>query len=134
MDSKCKMAILALSILLPTYAAADNSGYTSKLSNQTNNATDKFYLVKEKVWGMPGCVVNQGSQKINPGESTVLTIKKGCKWGGVSYTIFKVSDHKKMGKLVHSFRDNVFRIEINSACGKEGCIFYDMSPMQMRSK
>jgi len=128
-----KTTLLVLATLLSSCVLATEGDHTSKLNNETKQQSgEPFYLVQDKVWSEYGCVLDSGSKRVNPGESTVLKIKKGCKWGGVQYKVFKASNNEDMGYLAHSFRDGTFNIEVTAPCGPSGCNFYDLSPEQNR--
>jgi len=124
---------LVLALALPLCAVAEEGDYTSKLTNKSKeNGGTGYTLVQDRTWGEPTCVVDTGSKELKPGDSTNLSIKKGCKWGGVQYKIMKEGDNSDVGRLSHSFRDGTFTIEITSECQNTGCDFYDLNPQQVR--
>ncbi len=132
---KAKLLLIISALLLPIYGFAADTNFSSTLNNQSKqNDPNGFSLVQAKVWSENGCVLNSGSKKINPGESTVLEIKQGCMWGGVSYKIISIKDNKDMGYLAHSFRNGSFSIEIKAPCKDSVCNFYDLNPQQDRAK
>lgn len=124
-------AILAPVLL----AAAAEDNYSSTLNNKSNtNGKEAFYLVKDQSWAEGDCIMEKGKDRINPGESSNLKIKKGCTWGVMKYKILSVKDNKFMGNLAHSFHDGKFSIELTSQCNEKECNFYDLNPEQNRNK
>jgi len=127
-----KGIIFSLALLLPVYATASDF-YTSDLNNNSKTAKSAgYYLVQDKVWSENGCVADSGKDKLNPGDTTTLKIKKECKWGGVRYKIQTVKDNTSMGFLSHSFHDGTFSLEVTANCNNNKCVFRDLSPEQNR--
>lgn len=125
-----KVAVMA-AIAIPFYAAAADN-ITSKLTNKSNeNNGPNYTLVQDKTLGEGGCVVDAGSKKVAPGESTTLTIKNGCTWGVVVYKVMK-GDNSEVAQLSHSYRDGNFSIQVNAKCQDKDCVFYDLNPQQVR--
>ena len=117
--------LFSMAFILPVHAS-DADFYTSKLSNNSKTA-DGYYLVQDKIWSEKGCVVDTGKDKLNPGDTATLKIKKDCKWGVVKYQIHKMKDDASMGFLAHSFHDGEFSLEITKKCSNNNCIFRDLS-------
>lgn len=125
--------LIIASLLSPLAFGDDN--YSSTLANKsTQKNNEGYYLVQEQAWSEEGCILEKGKQRINPGESSVLTIKKGCIWGGIRYKVFNMANDKYMGFLSHSFREGTFSLEITAPCNGKECIFYDLNPEQDRTK
>lgn len=125
------LLISLLAALIPGYALADNS--TSTLNNQSDSKTG-YYLVQDWIWGNQGCVIapTVGMTKIQPGQSAQLTVKEGCKWGGVRYKIFNVANNQEIGSLSHSFHNGSFSIDVSAPCSGSTCVFRDLDPQQNR--
>ena len=133
MRSGLKLMLCIGGLLLPSCVLAADETISSKLTNQSKQQdTGGYYLEQVKVYAENDCVKDSGSKKINPGESTVLTVKKGCIWGGVRYKIINVDTKKEMGSLSHNYRDGAFSIEVSAPCTGTDCNFYDLSPVQDR--
>lgn len=127
-----KSFIYGLTLLLPAYAFAIDH-YASQLANNSKTAKSTgYYLTQDKTWGESGCIISPGKEKLNPGDITLLKIKKNCKWGGVGYQIHDMKDGTLMGFLAHSFRDGKFFVEITDSCINNQCVFRDLSPEQNR--
>ena len=128
-------SLLIVSSLLLSPLVSGDDNYSSTLDNKSKQkANDGYYLIQDKTWSEEGCILDKGKQRINPGDSNVLTIKKGCTWGGIRYKVFSVSNDKYMGFLAHSFREGNFSLEITAPCNGSECIFYDLNPEQDRVK
>lgn len=123
-------SLMILSIVPTTLLAADS--YTSILKNKSD-PKNGYYLVQTLIYGEK-CIQTpqKGVNKIIPGESTLLKMKKDCTWGGVRYKIYTVSNNKNVGTLSHNFRDGKFNIEIAVDCHGTECNFYDLNPNQQR--
>ena len=132
-----KLLLLAIAILLPTYALAEDN-YSSQLVNQSKNSGGESYdLVKTRVWPESGCVVDSGKDNVNPGENGVLTIKKSkeCSEAGVGYSLYQSQDKKKehlLGYVSHRFRDGKYSLQVSIFCEGGKCIFRDLNPLQRR--
>lgn len=128
-----KSFLFILVLISPVSVFSADETYNSVLNNLTKpESPESYYLVKDTVWGEKECVVDSGEKKIKPGESTLLKIKKECKWGGVRYKIFKASNDQNMGYLGHSFREGSFSIDITAPCKGSDCNFYDLNPNQRK--
>ena len=126
--------LVVSSLLLSSFAFGDDN-YSSTLNNKSKQKESAgYYLIQDKTWSEEDCILDKGKQRINPGESSVLTIKKGCTWGGIRYKIFSVDNDKSMGFLAHSFREGSFSLEITASCNGGECTFYDLNPEQDRTK
>lgn len=125
------LLISLVAALLPTYALADNSSAT--LNNQSDAKTG-YNLVQDWIWGETGCVIapTVGKTVIHPGQSAQLTIKDGCKWGGVRYKIINLANNQEVGMLSHSFHNGSFSIDISAPCSGTTCNFHDLNPSQNR--
>lgn len=129
-----KSLLFSSIVFLPVYAIADDN-LSSTLTNRSKQSGSEGYtLVQEKTWGEKDCVKVEGSEKLNPGDSNKLKIKKGCDWGGVGYKIVAVKDNQEVGRLGHSFHGGDFSIDITADCKGTECNFYDLNPVQNRSK
>jgi len=129
-----KFILLLLAMTLPTYIVAAEDSYSSELVNQSNHAgLSGVRLVKSKLWpSTPGCLIDTGKAIVNPGESTVLKIKKAkeCEVSGVGYEIYPVADTKKehlLGYLSHRFEDARFTFQVARICDGTKCVFTDES-------
>jgi hypothetical protein len=121
MKLKTAALISVVAFGLPTLVLANDE---SELKNQSNQK-DGYYLVQENIWTKKGCVEEpkEGKQKVMPGESAKLKMKEGCKWGVVKYEVFKMSDHKKVGDIAHTYRGGKFFIEMQKTCEGNTCNF-----------
>ena len=133
-------SIIILSVLLlPTCIFAANDEYSSELLNQSNkNNAAGFKLIKTREWPSSGCLMVTGKPIVNPGESTMLKIKKDdtkCEDSGVGYEIYSVADTKKehlLGYLSHRLGAGKFSVQISRFCKSEKCVFTDLNPAQDR--
>jgi hypothetical protein len=132
---KIKSILLLIAMMSSTNALAADDVVSSKLNNLSKTKdSEGYYLVQDKVWSEYDCITDSGNKKINPNETSVLKVKKECKWAGIRYKIFKVTNNEDMGFLAHSYRDGTFSIEVTSPCNGDECNFYDLSPEQTRKK
>ena len=108
-------------IILSAHSFATESYYSSTLRNQSKQSDpDGYYLIRDKVWSEHGgCVVDSGSKRLNPGESTLFKINKQCKSGGVQYQIFSLINHELVGYLFHNFHNGSFSMEIKQLASKK---------------
>ncbi len=135
MKNSLILSLFMISFLFMPFVAQSDDNYRSTLENKSKQkANEGYYLVQDRTWSEEGCILEKGKERINPGDSSVLTIKKGCVWGGIQYKVFSVDKDKYMGFLAHSFREGNFSLEVTAPCDGKTCTFYDLNPEQDRMK
>lgn len=133
-----KLSLSLFTLLFPIFLLAAENDYRSQLVNQTNQSlSGGFKLVKTRMWPTAGCLIDTGKQIINPGESTLLKIKKDkqCNQAGIGYSIYRMDDLKNSnlyGYLSHRFADGKFSMQISRFCKGDKCLFKDLNPEQNR--
>lgn len=116
-----KVILSMLLIIISAYSFTAENYYSSKLHNQSKQSgAEGYYLIKDKVWSEHGgCIVDSGSKKVNPGESTSLKINKECTSGGVEYKVFNLINHEIVGYLLHNFHNGSFSMEIKQLANEK---------------
>ncbi|STX55625.1 Uncharacterised protein [Legionella beliardensis] len=125
------------SLYLPGVTYAEGN-YISKFINESNQGTEKYTLVKTRMWPETGCVIESGAHMVLPGESTHLVIAKkpGCDEAGIGYSLYKTTDTKQahlLGYVSHRFRDGTFSLQVSIFCKNNQCLFRDLNPEQNRN-
>lgn len=129
------LTLFTLYMPLVTYAEGN---YNSKFINESNKGTEKYTLVKTRLWPESGCIIESGPDKVLPGESTQLVIakKQGCDQAGIGYSMYKTTDTKQehvLGYVSHRFRDGTFSLQVSIFCKNNQCVFRDLNPDQNRN-
>lgn len=124
--------------LMPNYVLGAQDVYSSQLVNQSKQSGSNGYkLVKTKMWPNSSCVIDAGKEVLNPGDTTMLKIKKSqdCAESGIGYSIYKMEDTNNehlLGYLSHRLGSGKFSVQISRFCEGEQCVFTDLNPEQKK--